>query len=171
MHDGYLFILGICGSSSGSGPAPAVLDAALAAVPPVKRAAYFGEVLVSDGAPNLVDPLVNPVIADIADAEVLVIVTPLPGGRLPPALGRLAGASLATPAQGRRFIVFVAFGDDSADPFRRLRMNLHNSGAQIVGEIQAPYDCPAEVVIPQVIGLIRQAYQCARTEHPEALPQ
>ncbi|NTU84737.1 MAG: hypothetical protein HGA45_36135, partial [Chloroflexales bacterium] len=68
MHDGYIFTLGICGSASMSGPAQGCLDLMLATLSPVKRAAYLGEIRVSEGAPSLDDPLRGPVAGAIADA-------------------------------------------------------------------------------------------------------
>ncbi|MCG8351863.1 MAG: hypothetical protein MI924_29205 [Chloroflexales bacterium] len=77
MHDGYIFTLGICGTSSASSPAPMLLDAMLAALPPVKRAALLGDIMLLDhgGKPN--DPLLDPIVRDMVDAELLLIVTPV----------------------------------------------------------------------------------------------
>ncbi|PMP80736.1 MAG: hypothetical protein C0184_09045, partial [Chloroflexus aggregans] len=71
MHDGYLFTLGICGSAAEDDPAPEVLSALLGAIPPVKRAAFLG-VLPSE-QPDL---LVAEIVADMRDAELIVMVTP-----------------------------------------------------------------------------------------------
>ncbi|NJM09266.1 hypothetical protein HC891_28240, partial [Candidatus Gracilibacteria bacterium] len=76
MHDGYLFTLGVCGSASAASPATAILDAMLAALPPVKRAAYLGEIVPLDALGTQHDELVQNAVADMADAEILLLVTP-----------------------------------------------------------------------------------------------
>lgn len=166
MHDGYIFTLGICGSAGG--PAQACLDAMLAALPPVKRAAYLGEVLRSDGAPSLADPLTLPLLGEIADAELLLVVAPLPGGVLPPRLRALAQALLAAPLAGPRFAALVAFAND-AGALASLRNALASAGATLVGELRFPTDAADELWLPAAIELARAAYAQARTLHPEAL--
>jgi hypothetical protein len=169
MHDGYLFTLGVCGSASG-GPAQHCLDAMLAALPPVKRAAYLGEVLVSESAPSLRDPLVAPLLAEIADAELLLAATPLPGGLLPPRLRALAEAIIAAPPAGPRFAVLISFADNlvarTLDP---LRAAFAACGATLIGELQFPADAPAAVWKGDATELARAAYARARSLHPEAL--
>lgn len=101
MHDGYIFTLGICGSASPSNPAPALLDAMLAALPPVKRAALLGEIVPLDGAGKLHDPLLDPIIQDLRDAEVILMVTPLASsGRLPARLAALVKRAAPLVATG-----------------------------------------------------------------------
>jgi hypothetical protein len=168
MHDGYLFTLGVCGSAGG--PAAAILDAMLAALPPVKRAAYLGEVLVSAGPPSLDDPLTAPLLADVADAELLLLVAPLPDGRLPARLEALARAlTHAPPPAARRLAVLITLGDAAPGP--ALAAGLAAAGADLAGALQLPADANLELAIPQASALARDAYARARTFRPEALPQ
>jgi NAD(P)H-dependent FMN reductase len=173
MHDGYIFTIGICGSASDSGLAPACLDALLAALPPVKRAALLGEVMVFAGEPDLGDPMVDPIRADIADAELLLIATPVSSGGLPARLRALARAVAASPPPARpRFAALVAVGrrDDSAlAPMRAL---CAAAGAAIVGELWLGADDALGDDARQQLGeLAREAYGQARGLRPEALPQ
>lgn len=170
MHDGYIFTLGVCGSASDSGPAPACLDAMLAALPPVKRAAYLGEVLVSEGQPSFADPLTAPLLADVADAEVLLVATPLPGGALPARLRALAAAMEARPDQGRRrFAALVVFADGSTEGLWPLRHALEAAGAEIVGELYASAGEPPADVLAEAAELAGSTYRRARFLHPGAL--
>lgn len=84
MHDGYLFTLAICGTATATSPAPMLLNAMLAALPPVKRAAWLGEVVPLDSSGRWHDPLLDAVVADMRDAEVLLVVSPLYSSRLQP---------------------------------------------------------------------------------------
>lgn len=171
MHDGYLFTLGICGSASTSGPAPGCLDLMLAALPPVKRAAYLGEILVSEGAPSFADPLLAPVAADIADAEVLLLATPLPGGALPARLAALARAlEAAPPPASRRFAAIVAFTDGSTEALWPLRHALELAGCEILAELYASADAELAELAEEIAELARATYARARALHPEALP-
>jgi hypothetical protein len=170
MHDGYIFTLGVCGSASDSGPAPACLDAMLAALPPVKRAAYLGEVLMSESQPSLADPLTAPLLLDIADAEVLLVATPLPGGALPARLRALADAlAAAPPPERRRFAAIVVFADGSTAPLWPLRHALEGAGVEVVGELYAPADAAPADAVAEAAALARAAYLRARYLHPEAL--
>lgn len=170
MHDGYIFTIGVCGSASDSGPAPACLDAMLAALPPVKRAAFLGEVLLSDGEPDLRDPLTAPLLGEIADAEVILVATPLPGGALPTRLRALADAVEAAPTPPRRrFAALVVFADGPLAPLWPLRHALEAAGAEIVGELYAPADADAAAIAAEAADLARQTYSRARFLHPEAL--
>ncbi len=170
MHDGYLFTLGICGSASESGPAPACLNAMLAALPPVKRAAYLGEILLSEGAPSLADPLTMPLLGEISDAELLLIVTPLAGGALPARVQTLARAMAADPPPGRRFAVIVTIGDGADEALHLLREALARVGATIVRELHAAAGVEAAEIIPEAVELARAAYALAREQNPGALP-
>lgn len=171
MHDGYLFTLGICGSASDSGPAPAILDAMLAALPPVKRAAYLGEVLISEGQPSFDDPLTAAIAADIADAELLLVVVPLLGGALPGRIHTLAQLKPAPPVQGGRFAVLVSLGASGPETLRSLHEMLARAGAQLAGELLLPLDTDPTSAAHEASTLARQAYSLARAQHPEALPQ
>jgi hypothetical protein len=170
MHDGYLFTLGVCGSASDSGPAPACLDGMLAALPPVKRAAYLGEILLSEGAPSLDDPLTAPLLADIADAELLLIVTPLPGGALPARLLGLARALEAAPPAGERLAAIVTVGEGADTALRPLRLALARAGATIVGELRGHEAAGMAEIASSAAGLARAAYAMARERNPGALP-
>ncbi|MCS6881045.1 MAG: NAD(P)H-dependent oxidoreductase [Oscillochloridaceae bacterium] len=170
MHDGYLFTLGICGSANDGGPARQCLDAMLAALPPVKRAAYLGEVLVSADAPSFADPLAEPLLADIADAEVLLVVTPLPGGSLPPRLRGLFDALAAAPPPARRrFVALVAVGDGSMDGLWPLRHALEAVDAESIGELYADASTDLEELLAEAVRLARSAFSRAHFAHPHAL--
>ena len=171
MHDGYIFTIGICGSASGQ--APACLDAMLAALPPVKRAALLGEVLLFVGPPCFDDPLADLIRTDIADAEVLLIVTPLIGGGIPARLHALARAVDAAPPPTRlRFAALVALGpqrDVALSPLRRL---CAAAGATVVGEFWLSAEGGLNDAARQHLAdLARAAYAQARNLAPEALPQ
>lgn len=166
MHDGYLFTLGICGSAGG--PAAAALDLMLSALPPVKRAAYLGEVLVAEGAPSLDDPLLPLILADIADAEVLLIVTPLPGGRLPPRLAALLGQTLPPPARGDRFAALVGLGTEGRG-LTALRQWLARQGFAQVDAILLPADGEAAALGETLAATARRVYDLAKLQRPEAL--
>jgi hypothetical protein len=171
MHDGYIFTLGICGGASASGPAPACLDLMLAALAPVKRAAYLGEVLVSEGAPSFDDPLLGPVTADIADAEVLLLSVPLPGGTLPARVAALARAlEAAPPPQRRRFVALVAFTDGTTAALWPLRHALEEAGCELLSELYAPADAEVATIAEEAAALASEAYARARALNPEALP-
>jgi len=170
MHDGYLFTLGICGSANDGGPARRCLDAMLAALPPVKRAAYLGEVLISADAPSFDDPLLAPLLTDIADAEVLLVVTPVPGGGLPPRLRALFEALAATPLPARRrFVALVAVGDGSTDGLWPVRHALEAVDAENIGELYAGAGTDVEDLLAEAVQLARSAFSRAHFAHPHAL--
>jgi hypothetical protein len=174
MHDGYIFTIGICGSASDSGLAPACLDVMLAALPPVKRAALLGEVLLFEGLPDLGDPLSDPICADIADAELLLVVTPLSGGVAPARLRALARAVVAAPPPARpRFAALVALGPQGDAALAPLRRLCAAAGATIVGELwlSAEEEDIGDTVRRQLGDLARAAYAQARGLAPEALPR
>lgn len=171
MHDGYIYTLGICGSAAGGGPAPACLDLMLAALPPVKRAAYLGEVLLSAEAPSLDDPLIAPVRDEIADAELLLLVTPLPGGALPASLSALAAMiEQGPPPVARRYVVMVAFADGSLTGLWPLRHALDSARIEILSELYAPSGDLDAAIAEEAVAMARVAYARARALHPEALP-
>jgi hypothetical protein len=172
MHDGYIYTLGICGSASGSGPAPACLDLMLAALAPVKRAAYLGEVLVMSGSsPSLDDPLLAPVYQDLADADLLLLVTPLPGGALPMSLEALATTiSRLPPPPARRYAVLIVFANGSLNALWPLRHALEAAEIEILDELYASAETSMASIADEAIALARNAYNRARALHPEALP-
>lgn len=167
MHDGYLFTLGICGSSGGA--AVAVLDAMLAALPPVKRAAYLGEIIVSEELPGFADPLAAPIGADIADAELLLLVTPLVGGALPPRLRDLDWLDPAPPAQGDRFVALVILGDGPETALASLYASVERVGARLAGTIRLPAKPDLAQAMDAAAELARAAYAMARAQHPGSL--
>lgn len=172
MHDGYIFTLGICGSASAGSPATACLNLMLAALPPVKRAAYLGEVLLTAGPPTLDDPLTVPLLTDIADAEVLLIATPLPGGALPVRLRALVRALNAAPLAGRRrFVALVAFADGPTTGLWPLRHAIEAAGGDLVGELYAENDAAPRSFAADAVALARATYDRARHLHPAALPR
>jgi multimeric flavodoxin WrbA len=77
MHDGYIYTLALCGATTLSTAAPLIVNTMLAAIPPVKRAAWLGEVLPLTANTSPADPLLDEVLADLHDAEVMLIITPL----------------------------------------------------------------------------------------------
>ncbi|NTV64626.1 MAG: hypothetical protein HGA65_13995 [Oscillochloris sp.] len=171
MHDGYIFTIGICGSTGGL--APTCLDAMLAALPPVKRAALLGEVLLSEGAPDLHDPLVEPIRADIADAELLLIVTPVLGTALPTRLYELARRVIITPPPTRpRHALLVILGQCDEAALTPLRHLCAAAEARIVSELWVKdEDTLSDEQRKQLEYLTRAAYEIARGLVPEALPQ
>lgn len=168
MHDGYLFTLGICGSAAAGHPALQLLDAMLAALPPVKRALYFGEVQPAGVDGGWHEPLLDPLRTDLADAEILLLVTPAPPGGLPArlraALDRLPAGSAAGPHQ----IVVITIGPAAAPALSRLQAlfagpELHFQGLALAADDGVD-------AIPQAQALSRDAYRRARIALPDALP-
>jgi hypothetical protein len=165
MHDGYLFTIGICGSTSGVGPA--FLDRMLAALAPVKRAAYLGEVTISTADPDLRDPYLDAILADIADAEIMLLVTPMPEGVLPRRLqDLLQSLERRTEATGTLYGVIVVLGSDTDTT--ALAERLRQIGVQVVGTLAQPTETDPDYTTAQMIA--RQAYDLARTAHPYARP-
>lgn len=167
MHDGYLFTLGICGSAAGH-PALQLLDAMLAALPPVKRAIYLGEVQPAGADGTWQEPLLDPLRADLADAEILLLVTPtLPGGlpiRLRAALEQWPAANHNGPAQ----VVAVAIGPAADQAIARLR-GFFAAPAVYFQSLALAADEVAQAM-PQALSLAREAYRRARIAVPTALP-
>ncbi|RRR76156.1 MAG: hypothetical protein EI684_03495 [Candidatus Viridilinea halotolerans] len=171
MHDGYLYTLGICGSTAGNGPAPQCLDLMLAALPPVKRAAYLGEVLLDHASPGFRDPLLAPLYVELADAELLLIVTPLPGGQLPPRLQALAHVLCKTPlVSAPRYAIFIGFADHPPHALDALRLALTLNNTTLLHERFAPTAANPVAIATEAIIWAQHAYACARRHHPEALP-
>lgn len=170
MHDGYLFTIGICGSASASNPAPALLDAMLAALPPVKRAALLGEVLPLAADGTLSDPLLDAVVQDIADAELLLFVTPLPpNGQLPARLEALlqrADALLPPGAlAGKRAVCagvaapFAALDDDQA--LHRLARWCAAGGIDVTAIFRATENAIDPPWVARAVEDARNAYEVA----------
>ncbi len=73
MHDGYMFTLGL---AAGGDAAVQVLNAALAAVPPVKRAIVAGAVVALKAPHDALHETLLPVVtADLRDSELVVLVS------------------------------------------------------------------------------------------------
>ncbi len=176
MHDGYIFILGIGGTASASSPATTLLDTMLAALPPVKRAALLGEVVPLDNAGHWHDPLIDPVLGDMADAEVLLVVTPLPAGLLPARLAALLERATPLVQAGRLAGKYAALlgvstaPNASAPGMARLEQFCVSAGILVVGSLLVPGD-----VLPdhtaQAVELAQLTYHQARQHHPDALPR
>lgn len=159
MHDGYLFTLGICGSADEDDPAPEVLSALLGQLPPVKRAAFLG--LLPLGQP---DTLLADIVADMRDAELIVIVTPATAPQLPARLNDLLRAAYAADLAGR-YAALVAVGPHAATVLNELRAAVATCGFTIAGGFALAADTP----LPHAA--IQAAYQTARaTLAPHALP-
>ncbi|PDW01944.1 hypothetical protein [Candidatus Viridilinea mediisalina] len=171
MHDGYLYTLGICGSAAGSGPAPECLSMMLAALPPVKRAAFLGEVLLNQAGPSLADPLRDPLYHELADAEVLLLVTPLLGGALPARLSALATLLIQKPLpKAPAYAVLVSFNDQPRVGLALLQRALTTNGIELLHELSVPNEADLVAFGLTAIAAAQQAYGRARLLYPEALP-
>ena len=119
MHDGYLFTLGVCGTASAASVAPALLDAMMGALPPVKRVALLGDVrALSDDGELPPDEMLDEVAGDLADAEALLVVTPILHRGLPPRLMdalRRAGERAGAAGLGHTLAALVCVGGDGID--------------------------------------------------------
>jgi len=176
MHDGYIFTLGICGSTRAGHPALILLEAMLCALPPVKRAAHLGEVLLLEQDQQIHDPLRDPVLADMRDAEVLLIVTPLHTANLPFRLAGLLDYAGDLAAGGLRGKIAVLVGIDPGTPPKPASLALlqrfcDDAGITVAGKLMLTEDQAVEPTTPdRVADLARQAYALARQDLPDALP-
>lgn len=179
MHDGYLFTLGICGSTAADHPALFVLNTMLTALPPVKRAAYLGPVVPLDQHGQLYDALIEPIVSDMRDAELLLIVTPVSAAALPARLAALLDHVVPLASDGMlrdKVAALVAITPDTAPAemtaLQRLQDFCVVARMQIAGQryftTSAVTQPPAVAV---VMALARQAYTAARQRVPDALPQ
>ncbi len=177
MHDGYIFTLGICGVAADSHPAPALLDALMAALPPVKRAAFLGDVLPINDAGAVYDPLLEPIINDIADAETVLIVAPLrtdgPPARLIHILEQAARSDAVIQPRPRfAVLVGIASNSDAAPellaPARDCcdQLGIAVASAQIISIAEAVDPTMQQALLDQV----RHVYLQARARYPDALP-
>lgn len=186
MHDGYLYTLGICGTVAASTPAPALLNTMLAALPPVKRAALLGEVLPLDTNGDLHDPLVDAIVADMHDAEVVLLVSPLyyRDGQvaLPARLTALLDRAMPLVAAGQlRDKVAALVGVIPAPPenvgCREVLAPLHHfcarAGITVAGVAvidEQTDSIPRPETLQTVRELARCAYAQARRRCPAVLP-
>lgn len=172
MHDGYLFTLGVCGTASGSSLAPALLGAMLRAIPPVKRAALLGEVLLLDDPTIFADPLREALLADLRDAELLLIVSPLRSERLPARLTQLLKLAAEMPLGGKHaLVVLLGAAED------RLRAAEHSisslielSGMQIIETLTASDELISPTEQAAIEAATLRAYELARAPWPDLLP-
>lgn len=142
MHDGYVYTFGL--TNTVEGRAAQLLNEALAALPPVKRAAYVP--LVTDEAAAAID-------AELRDAELLILAA---AGHTQPidvwaaaALSRTAG-----PVSG----LAVVFGCGiSCDDLQLLTGRLVRGGLQIAHA--QLHDGPPD---PAFRSVLRRAYAAAR---------
>jgi hypothetical protein len=165
MHDGYIFTLGICGSASAASPATAVLDAMLAVLPPVKRAAYLGEVVALEALATQRDELIAACIADVTDAELLLLVTPTHGGVPPQRFSRLLSAishRYGTDDLSEKIVVVVTIGEAESTPALTVP-----SGVHLLTQLHLSSDSPAA---DQAVALACDAYATARRYVRTALP-
>jgi NAD(P)H-dependent FMN reductase len=177
MHDGYIFTLGICGSTRAGHPALMLLEAMLRELPPVKRAAHLGEVLLLEQDQQLHDPLRDPLRADMRDAEVLLIVTPLHTATLPFRLAALLDYASDLAATGElrgKIAVLVGIGPGTPpEPasLALLQRFCDDAGITVAGKLVLTEDQAVAPTAPdQVADLARQAYALARQDLPDALP-
>ncbi len=177
MHEGYIFTLGICGSTRTGYPALVLLEAMLQALPPVKRAAHLGEVLWFEQDQHLHDPLREPLLTDMRDAELLLIVTPLYRATLPFRVATLLDYATDLAVAGKlrgTFAVLVGIGPDALPepvPMMLLQRFCDDAGITVAGKTVLTEDQAAkEGAVDRVAELARQAYALARQDIPDALP-
>ncbi len=179
MHDGYLFTLGICGTTAADHPALFVLNTMLTALPPVKRAAYLGPVLPLDQRGQLYDALIEPIVCDMRDAELLLIVTPVSAVALPARLAALLDHVVPLASDGMlrdKVVALVMIAPDTVPAATTALVRLQDfcvaAGMQIAGQryftASAVTQPPA---VAAVIALAQQAYIQARQRIPDVLPQ
>lgn len=173
MHDGYLFTLGICGSAAAGQPALRLLDAMLAALPPVKRAVYLGEVLPIAADGTLQDPLLEPLLADMADAEILLLSTPAPPNGLPLRLRRMLEYLPALQQAGRlapQQIVAVTVGPAADAAIHQLRQTCAALTCTLRDVALDESAIEQAATQDRVVELARAAYRAVRRSAPDALP-
>lgn len=172
MHDGYLFTLGICGTASGSSPAPDMLGAMLRAIPPVKRAALLGEVLLLDDPAIFADPLRDVLLADLGDAELLLIVSPLRLGRLPGRLTQLLKFAAEMPLGGKHaLVVLLGTAEDRLRTAEQVISRLiEPSGIQIIETLTASDELISPTEQAAIEAATLRAYHIARALRPNLLP-
>lgn len=194
MHDGYIFTLGVCGTTTTSSPAPALLNSMLAALPPVKRAALLSTVRIQrDDPPSAVpdDPLLDAVVADMHDAELLLFVTPIIHGSASTALptclhmlleraqplaaagvlhGRVAalvGVEAAEQVEQAGALDRIIYKQTIFAPLHRFCVA---AGIQVAGTILLAAESDAAVGTPPAQALAQRAYAQVRQRLPHALP-
>lgn len=168
MHDGYLFTLGVCGTASAASVAPALLDAMMHALPPVKRVALLGDVLLIGDADDLSrDEMLDQIAGDLPDAEAFLVVTPVVHRGLPPRLQaalRRAGERAGAHGLSDTIAALVCVGGDSADreaaevAFRRW---CDSHDVALGGVLMLPDEPMDELVLREAVRLARETYDNA----------
>ncbi len=194
MHDGYIFTLGICGTASASSVAPALLGMMMTVLPPVKRAAYLGDVLRLNGSKDLPHPtrdhLLDEVLADMYDAELLLLVSPIHiransgAASLPARMQNLLERARQLPSaalRGKWAIVVSLARPDMAHLLQQLDPALHplhtfcaDVGLAVVASHHVATDtsdrATASILQTLLATRARDAYALIRTHYPDALP-
>lgn len=171
MHDGYLFTLGICGTASGNSAAPALLGRMLAAIPPVKRAALLGEIVLLDDPDRFADPMLEAVLAEMDDAELLLIVTPTRHGRLPARLEELLTQATTRQLQGKYALaIILREADMTTTVVGTIRRFAALSGLHLIATLELSEQSLDPQACVELEALARRAYDAARTLAPNARP-
>jgi hypothetical protein len=158
VHDGYLFTLGVSGTPQGDRPATQLLLAMMAALPPVKRVAALGD----DEA------LRAAVVADLRDAELLLLATPAVADGVPHRVAQLLDA-LATNGTALRGKVagLIAVGEA---PYTRIALDALQRFCRQVGlDVAAARQYPLIVdagILADAAAAARQAYRVAAERLP-----
>lgn len=180
MHDGYLFTLGICGSAAADHPALFALNTMLGALPPVKRAVYLGPMVSLNQYGQLYDPLLEPIVCDMRDAELLLIVTPVSETTLPARLARLLDHGVSVAGNGMlrdKVVALIVITLDTAPAAemaarKRLQHFCATAGMQIAGQLSFTVSAVMQPsAVAAMMALARQAYTEARQRVPDALPR
>ena len=167
MHDDYLFTLGVCGTASDASRAPALLNAMLGAIPPVKRAALLGDVRRLDDPSNIGgDGLLDEVAADFADAELLIIATPAVAGDVPPRLADLLAmaAHEVRPTLPKHALLLATDeeGDESgALALARLVAWCEQCGVSVAAQVALPLATADAEALEQARTFAKAAYEAA----------
>lgn len=167
MHDGYLFTLGVCGTASDASRAPALLNAMLGAIPPVKRAALLGDVRRLDDPANIDgDGLLDEAASDFADAELLILATPSVAGDVAPRMAALlAMAAHEVSQNGPKHALLLTTdeeGDETAPlALARLVAWCEQCGVTVAAQIALPIATPDEEALQTARTFAQIAYEQA----------
>ncbi len=176
MHDGYLFTLGVCFSTSADSPALMLLDTLLGALPPVKRAAFLSDVDPLDDQAGFDHELLPAIVSDLCDAELLIVVTPIASDSLPVRLTALLhqAAPLATSGVLREkmvLLVGIAHSEEKNAPFAHLHHFCLTAGMTLATAVVVCKDAALQPgTLEQLRLAAQQAYAQIRIRIPGALP-
>lgn len=176
MHDGYLFTLGVCCSTSANNPALMLLDTLLGALPPVKRAAFLSDVGAPDHQAGFDDQVLPAIVADLCDAELLIVVTPVSSDALPDRLTAVLhqAAPLAhSGALREKMVLLVGIADSNEKnmPFAQLQHFCITAGMTLTTAVVVRKDVALQPgTLKQLRLAAQQAYAQCRMHIPEALP-